>query len=87
MTHYVNVYAVGRSWGGPEEGGWWYDTGEPVASIPFETREEAEAERERLRERYPQTGKRGSVLGGDDYEIGIEDEFARAYPESRPRYE
>jgi hypothetical protein len=31
---YVNVYLVTRHYGGPQEGGWWYDAGEPLASIP-----------------------------------------------------
>ena len=25
--YYLNVYEVGRAYGGPEEGGWWYDHG------------------------------------------------------------
>jgi hypothetical protein len=25
-VYYVNVYGVGRAYGGGEEGGWWYDT-------------------------------------------------------------
>ena len=29
---YVNVYAITRHYGGPEEGGWWYNTGEPIES-------------------------------------------------------
>lgn len=33
---YVNVYAVTRYYGGSEEGGWWYDVGEPLASVPVE---------------------------------------------------
>lgn len=31
---YVNAYLVTRQYGGPEEGGWWYDTGTPLASVP-----------------------------------------------------
>ncbi len=34
MYKYVNAYFVTRHYGGPEEGGWWYDCGEPVASLP-----------------------------------------------------
>ena len=26
----VGVYETGRSYGGPEEGGWWYDTGSRI---------------------------------------------------------
>jgi hypothetical protein len=33
---YLNVYAVTRHYGGPEEGGWWFNAGEPLASVPFE---------------------------------------------------
>jgi hypothetical protein len=34
---YINAYKVYRAYGGPEEGGWWYDMGTPVASIPIST--------------------------------------------------
>lgn len=30
---YVNVYELNREYGGPEEGGWWYDTGTVVESV------------------------------------------------------
>ena len=32
---YINAYIVTRHYGGPEEGGWWYNRGEPVASVPI----------------------------------------------------
>ena len=32
---YANAYWTDRLYGGPEEGGWWYDTGEPIMSLPF----------------------------------------------------
>lgn len=31
---YVNAYTVTRHFGGREEGGWWYNRYEPIASIP-----------------------------------------------------
>ena len=34
---YLNAYAVTRHYGGPEEGGWWYNSGEPLASIPIDS--------------------------------------------------
>ena len=34
MSKYVNVYLVQQGYGGPEEGGWWYDYGVPHVSIP-----------------------------------------------------
>ncbi len=30
MKYVVAFYAVDRAYGGPEEGGWWYDAGELV---------------------------------------------------------
>lgn len=30
---YVSVYRVYRCYGGPEEGGWWYDTYERITSV------------------------------------------------------
>lgn len=32
---YVNAYEVTRHYGGSEEGGWWYNRGEPIASVPI----------------------------------------------------
>lgn len=84
---YVNVYVVDRRFGGPEEGGWWFDTGTPVASIPVED-DQAEPTRDKLRERYPDEGHRYSMAQrDDDYAVVIEDEFAVAWPSERPHYE
>lgn len=120
MRLYVNIYEVGRAFGGREEGGWWFDTGSPISSILVEfteaehqavtayakatlgedaeftdewvevfrakLREKAERIAEPLRSQYAATGKRSSVLGGEDYEVVIQDHFARAYPEEAPTY-
>lgn len=40
-----------------------------------------------LRDQFPDTGRRGSVLGGDDFTIRIESHFAREYPTEVPRWE
>jgi hypothetical protein len=37
---YANAYAVEREYGGAEEGGWWYNAGTPLASIPVYSEEE-----------------------------------------------
>lgn len=33
MTVYLNTYHTWQQYGGPEEGGWWFDCGEPLQSI------------------------------------------------------
>lgn len=88
-TYYVNVYALDQGYGGPEEGGWYYECGEPVASVPFDTLREAEAEQERLAKRFPtDTRFRYSVRPqGTDHGIYIERHFAAPFPEHTPRYE
>ena len=35
VVKYANAYVTDRLYGGPEEGGWWYDVGDPVMSLPF----------------------------------------------------
>jgi hypothetical protein len=85
--NYVNVYEVARRWGGPEEGGWWYDTGTVVTSVPVVDRETAEEIAATLRAEYPNTGRSSSVLGGADYRVWVEDNPGADYPTERPRYE
>lgn len=86
-NYYVNIYLADREYGGPEEGGWWYDIGEPIGSIPCDTWKEAWDLREKLKEKYPRTNKRNSVNGGEDYEVAVQSHFAKYYPEVRPHYE
>src|SRR4051794_6841001 len=40
---FVNAYELTQGYGGPEEGGWWYDCGTPLASIPVTTEAERDA--------------------------------------------
>lgn len=87
---YVAVYEVTRNFGGHEEGGWWYDAGERILIQRFTNLEDAGDFASHLREGdYPKTGKRYSVLGGDDYDVEIwDDEIPPKYfPEERPYYE
>lgn len=87
---YVNAYIVSRHYGGPEEGGWWYDVGEPLSSMLVGSEAEAERVREDFKIRYSGFGSgrhRSSVLGGANLEVYIEDEFAKAFPQTKPHYE
>ena len=42
-THYVSIYHKEQKYGGPEEGGWWHTVYALEGSVPFPTREQAEA--------------------------------------------
>lgn len=100
---YLNAYRVTRAFGGPEEGGWWYDVGEPLASVPLPAfyrsgpdglrpravPDEEDLSRRRL-ETFFGTGSSENQwrrLSGVWIVFVVEDRFARPYPARRPRYE
>jgi len=85
---YLNAYAITRHYGGPEEGGWWYNAGQLIETIET-TADKADDERSKLEEKHKEIkeGNIYSVLGGVDLEVHIDDEPGRDFPEARPRYE
>lgn len=89
---FLTVYSQTRHYGGPEEGGWWYDWHEPVASVELPQwldADEVEAKREALLKVYDHLaeGDIGSVLGGTHVWVGREDEQYEFQTTRRPRYE
>jgi hypothetical protein len=94
---FVNAYSVTRHYGGPEEGGWWFNEGEPLASVPVveESSEEDDItdrvnlEIERLERLFAplNVGNISSVRGGVKIEVREEGHFAVAYPEGPVHYE
>lgn len=86
---YVNAYRITRRYGGPEEGGWWFDCGEPLSSLPCTSQREARAQVDKMQAKFKHLaeGDINSVLGGAEIRVYIEGEFARVFPETRPRYE
>jgi hypothetical protein len=84
---YVNVYSVGQAYGGREEGGWWYEVGDCIHSQKRAQRKDAERLRVSLEKKFPRTGRRTSVLQGEDYSVYIETEPGDYFPQQRPYYE
>ena len=70
---YVTVYEVTMHYGGPEEGGWWFDWWRPLRSWPRLDDAKTEEAAERLR-RILNRGLREyhSVLGGIKYCVVLE---------------
>lgn len=54
---FVSIYSHSQHFGGPEEGGWWYDRMQWQGSKPFNTREEAEAWLEKAKEQVEQMNR------------------------------
>jgi hypothetical protein len=93
----VSIYMVDRAYGGPEEGGWWYNCGAPVLALGkftrcFETYQEAMVYRDDLVvHQLPllNKGRRpiSSVLSEGRYDVVIdEDEYPTPFPKERPYY-
>jgi len=95
MTTYVLAfYEIDRAYGGPEEGSWWYDTGQLVRVWrTFKTEEKACAAARRanrlleyLQRHRPNVGS--VIYTGGRHSVAICEDFApKFYPETRPRYE
>ncbi len=87
---YVNVYLHDRSYGGPEEGGWWYDTFSPEQSYVFDTEQEAEEFYSTKREEYEKENEgRPSIYHTNSegrYSVWLEKWPAQYHPERRPHY-
>ena len=91
-SKYVNVYLHDRAYGGPEEGGWWYDTYDPIFSttIPGDIGwlDHAVAHWQKWCDDRNR-GRRGidSVLSEGRYHVEIERHPASMKPSMRPFYE
>ena len=93
MRYIIALYEIDRAFGGREEGGWWFDTGELarlLALAPTETRARYLAARaNRLLERLQRHRRPvDSILyeGGRHTAIVYEWAAPPAFPEVRPQY-
>jgi hypothetical protein len=88
---FVNIYELDRVYGGPEEGGWYYDIGTPITggSIRVESKGMAEIIGNALAEDvYADHKYRVSVRpNGIDYAVRVETHPPRPFPAERPHYE
>lgn len=86
---WVNAYEVTRHFGGREEGGWWFNAGEPLASLPIRLDENPTPHVERLQELFGEV-ERGNIYhstGGAELHINVELKPGARWPERKPRYE
>ncbi len=96
-TYVVAVYDCAQQYGGPEEGGWWYDTGSLVRLMAsFRSEDAACAYARRLNNKLdsrkvgPNQGKREytSVVSDGEYRAMVFDDYCpKGFPDRRPHYE
>lgn len=81
---YMNVYETDQVYGGPEEGGWYYTAGNPLASLPIPI----DTLHDEIQDLYVKVCK---VLGRDpedrDMQLDIQNDYAYPFPRERPHYE
>lgn len=97
-VYYVHKHSISLEYGGPEEGGWWYELGFPTglsfgpivsedaAYDQARALNELEHERRENEEAYDFTSALAHL--SDHYSYSVEDyPVPVAYPETRPHYE
>jgi hypothetical protein len=100
---WVGIYDVAQNYGGPEEGGWYYDSGSLVTNpvfygdlLPrcFTSRAEARAYLQQMEARAKEANRaegrrpKSSVLSRGEYEALIfEDALPTGFPDECPQYE
>lgn len=83
--NFVTVYEVTRHYGGPEEGGWWYNWYEPVKGEVYRSFNQVEELRDEWMQR--DEGNIYSVLGVRQYAVYIEEVQHEHATIERPHYE
>ena len=84
----VNVYATDMRYGGPEEGGWYYEVGEPVKGIcVFSKKQAIHAALELDEWALEEFGQAYDEYGYTTYRVVYEDKYGEYYPQERPHYE
>lgn len=88
LVYRVNKYLLDRAYGGPEEGGWYYDTGEFIEEVGrAETFEAADELREALRsETSLENSRRQDVSWQGYYGFIIEEDEGVNFPGCQPVY-
>lgn len=88
---YINVYSVDRAYGGPEEGGWWYERGHPIATFESHNVQGKAAvdlvnalHAWRVEEKYEGLHR---ARDNDDIRISIDRFEGTPFPKTRPHYE
>jgi hypothetical protein len=86
---YVNIYRIARCYGGPEEGGWWYDMWQLEDSLCIRHKDLKELMPiiERNYWNNPKSPPLSSVLSNGEYRIYVELNRGESETTKRPRYE
>jgi len=84
----LTVHQTTLNYGGPEEGGWWYEAGYPVQTYCIFNKRQAVQVFINLFDEYeladqPSLGESTTYY---NYEVNFSNDYAKVYPESKPYY-
>lgn len=86
---WITVFLHDRVYGGPEEGGWYYEAGDVQTRVEVQSAEEQAVILKIFNRNYSNEGRPSvsSVLSQGQYEIRISKAMIENYPEVIPHYE
>jgi len=89
---WLNLYRIERLYGGPEEGGWWYNAHSPIFSMDLNIKDHRDLTLNLIRYFYDKYDFEDydniySVNNRGIYDINIESNKAEHSPKHKPRYE
>lgn len=86
---FVNVYERDRHFGGPEEGGWWWDSFEAKSTRRCASEKQARQWQAKIEASFtePHYGVYSVLYAGGSFVCWVEEHPAKNQPEERPRYE
>ena len=83
----VCLYTCGVGYGGPEEGGWYFETGYPLKTICVFSKKQAIREAILLEEEAEEEhGCSTDYLGWPAWRVCFDNKYGEAYPTKRPYY-
>lgn len=86
---WVGVYEVDQGYGGPEEGGWWYEVGEVKQVAAASSYEEAQDIANKLREEWVDESRVPTysvIYSGGNYAVRVKGSYPKDYPQRVPHY-
>lgn len=84
----VCLYACDSRWGGPEEGGWYFECGTPLRTVcVFSKKQAIQAAIDLEAYAKSEIGEETDHLGWPAWRIRYDNQYAKFYPETRPHYE
>ena len=83
----ICLHECASMYGGPEEGGWFFQQGWPVKTVCVFSKKQAIREAIKLEaEALEEFGPQRDNLGWNSWSVTFSNEYAKAYPEERPYY-